>query len=58
VGELQYSFTVGDGGPQTPIGVHHARAENGAFVNTGLRALGHYDLLFDADSGRLGLRPE
>ncbi|WP_445165646.1 hypothetical protein ACTXG7_17240 [Mycolicibacterium sp. Dal123E01] len=58
LGDLQYSFAVGDGGAQTPIGVHHARAANGAFVNTGLRALGHYDLLFDADSGRLGLRPE
>ena len=57
IGDLQYSFAVGDGGAQTPIGVHHARAANGAFVNTGLRALGHYDLLFDADNGRLGLRP-
>jgi hypothetical protein len=58
VGDLHYSFAVGDGGAQTPIGVHHARAANGTFVNTGLRALGHYDLLYDADGGFLGLRAE
>ncbi|WP_163751505.1 hypothetical protein [Mycolicibacterium helvum] len=58
VGEVHYSFAVGDGGAQTPIGVHHARAANGTFVNTGLRALGHYDLLYDADGGFLGLRPQ
>lgn len=56
IGDVHYSFVVGDGGAQTPIGVHHARAENGAFVNTGLRALGRYDLLYDADGGFLGLR--
>lgn len=58
VGDLHYSFAVGDGGPQTPTEVHHAPARNGTFVNTGLRALGHYDLLYDADGGFLGLRPE
>ncbi|OYN74732.1 hypothetical protein [Mycolicibacterium sphagni] len=58
VGDLHYSFAVGDGGAQTPAGVHHALARNGTFVNTGLRALGHYDLLYDADGGFLGLRPE
>ena len=58
VGDLHYSFAVGDGGAQTPIGVHHASARNGTFVNTGLRALGHYDLLYDADGGFLGLRAE
>lgn len=58
VGDLHYSFAVGDGGAQTPIGVHHARAANGTFVNTGLRALGRYDLLYDADGGFLGLRAE
>ncbi|MBB3751324.1 hypothetical protein FHT44_003819 [Mycolicibacterium sp. BK634] len=57
VGELHYSFVVGDGAAQTPIGVHHAKAVNGTFVNTGLRALGHYDLLYDADAGQFGLRP-
>lgn len=58
VGGLHYSFAVGDGGPQTPTSVHHAPARDGTFVNTGLRALGHYDLLFDADGGFLGLRAE
>jgi hypothetical protein len=58
VGDLSYRFAVGDGGPQTPTVVHHAPARNGTFVNTGLRALGHYDLLYDADGGFLGLRPE
>lgn len=58
IGDLHYSFAVGDHGPQTPTEVHHAPARNGTFVNTGLRALGHYDLLFDADRGLLGLRTE
>jgi hypothetical protein len=58
VGDLHYSFAVGDGGAQTPTVVHHAPARTGTFVNTGLRALGHYDLLYDADGGFLGLRPE
>jgi hypothetical protein len=56
LGSVSYSFTVGDGGPQTPTSVKHARFTHGAFVNTGRRALGHYDLLFDADGGYLGLR--
>jgi hypothetical protein len=58
VGGVHYTFAVGDGGPQTPTAVHHAPARDGTFVNTGLRALGHYDLLFDADGGFLGLRAE
>jgi len=58
VGDLHYSFAVGDRGAQTPIGVHQAKAANGTFVNTGLRALGHFDLLYDADGGFLGLRSE
>lgn len=58
VGDLRYSFAVGDGGPQTPTEVHRAPARHGTFVNTGLRALGHYDLLYDADGGIFGLRPE
>ncbi|KDF01846.1 hypothetical protein Y900_023670 [Mycolicibacterium aromaticivorans JS19b1 = JCM 16368] len=57
VGDLRYSFAVGDGGPQTPTEVHRAPARNGTFVNTGLRALGRYDLLYDADGGFSGLRP-
>jgi hypothetical protein len=56
LGSLSYSFSVGDRGTQTPTSVNHARASHGTFVNTGLRALGHCDLLFDADGGYLGLR--
>jgi hypothetical protein len=51
-----YNFNVGDGGAQTPISVNYAQPSHGTYVNTGLRALGHYDLLFDADGGYLGLR--
>jgi len=58
LGGLDYSFAVGDRGPQTPTSVHYASAFHGTFVNTGLRALAHYDLLFDADGGYLGLRAE
>jgi hypothetical protein len=47
---------VAHSGPQTPTSVNHAKPSHGTFVNTGLRALGHYDLLFDADGGYLGLR--
>jgi hypothetical protein len=56
LGSLSYSFAVGDSGPQTPTSVHRASPSHGTFVNTGLRALGHYDVLFDADGGYLGLR--
>ena len=56
VGSVAYTFTVGDGGPQTPTRVDYASASHGTFVNTGLRTLGRYDLLFDADGGYLGLR--
>lgn len=55
LGTVSYHFGVGDGGAQTPTRVDYARAANGAFVNTGLRVLGCYDLLFDADGGYLGL---
>lgn len=57
-GEVHYRFAVGDGGAQTPTGVHHAKAAHGTFVNTGLRALARYDLLYDADAGLLGLRAD
>jgi hypothetical protein len=58
LGSVSYSFKVGDGGVQTPTSVNWALASHGTFVNTGLRALGHNDLLFDADNGLFGLRPE
>jgi hypothetical protein len=56
LGSSSYKFNVGDGGAQTPISVNYAQPLHGTYVNTGLRALGHYDLLFDADGGYLGLR--
>lgn len=58
LGSVSYGFSVGDRGAQTPTSVNYARATHGTFVNTGLRALGHDDLLFDADRGYLGLRAE
>jgi hypothetical protein len=56
LGSHSYSFSVGDRGSQTPTSVNYAPASHGTYMNTGLRALGHYDLLFDADGGFLGLR--
>lgn len=56
LGSVSYRFDVDDGGAQTPSRVNYARASHGGFINTGLRALGHLDLLFDADGGYLGLR--
>jgi hypothetical protein len=56
LGSSSYNFNVGDSGAQTPISVNYATPSHGTYVNTGLRALGHYDLLFDADGGYLGLR--
>jgi hypothetical protein len=58
LGSVSYRFSTGDGGAQTPTRVNYARAAHGTFVNTGLRALGHFDLLFDADGGYLGLRAQ
>jgi hypothetical protein len=56
IGSQKYSFTVGDGSPSTPTSVNYAYPAHGAFVNTGLRALHNYDVLFDADAGLYGLR--
>jgi hypothetical protein len=58
IGTQSYSYLVGDGGVQTPTSVNWAIYSTKTFVNTGLRALGHFDLLFDADNGLYGLRPE
>ncbi len=58
IGNQNYSFAVTDGGVQTPTSVSYASASHGTFMNTGLRALGHFDYLFDADGGYAGLRPE
>jgi hypothetical protein len=54
IGSHDYVFVVGDSGSQTPTSVNYAYP-NTTFVNTGLRALGHYDLLYDADGGFFGL---
>lgn len=57
-GQLRYSFRVGDeSNPQTPRRVTWVLPKHGVYVNTGLRALAAYDLLFDADGGWLALRP-
>jgi len=57
-GQLQYSFTVGDvRDPAMPRRVTWIKPTHGAYVNTGLRALAHFDYLYDADGGYLGLRP-
>lgn len=58
VGAKSYAFKLGDGGQQTPTSASYAIASHGTFLNTGLRALGHFDYLFDADGGYMGLRPE
>lgn len=58
IGTQSYSYKVGDGGVQTPTSVNWATYSTRTFVNTGLRALGHFDLMFDADNGLYGLRPE
>ena len=55
---LAARVAAGDREAQTPTTVNYARAAHGTFVNTGLRALAHFDLLFDADGGYLGLRAE
>jgi hypothetical protein len=56
LGSVSYRLSTGDRGAQTPTRVNYAQASHGTLVNTGLRALGHYDLLSDADGGYLGLR--
>jgi len=55
IGTHDYIFNVGDGGDATPTSVNYATPSHGTFVNTGLRALGHYNLLYDADGGLFGL---
>ena len=55
IGSHDYVFSVNDGGSATPTSVNYALDSHGAFVNTGLRAMGHYDILFDADGGLFGL---
>ncbi len=54
IGTHDYIFNVGDGGSATPTSVNYAYP-NQTFVNTGLRALARYDLLYDADGGLFGL---
>ncbi len=58
LGTQTYAFVLGDGGVQTPTSANWATYSGKTFVNTGLRALGHFDLMYDADNGLFGLRPE
>ncbi|MDE1155073.1 MAG: hypothetical protein PW735_05005 [Acidobacteriaceae bacterium] len=55
IGSHDYVITVGGSSGATPTSVNYASASHGTFVNTGLRALYHYDVLFDADDGLYGL---
>jgi hypothetical protein len=55
IGSHDYIFNIADGGDATPTSVQYAIASHGTFVNTGLRALAHYDLMYDADGGLFGL---
>ena len=55
LGTHDYIFDVNDSGEATPTSVNYATPSHGTFVNTGLRALANYDLLFDADGGYFGL---
>jgi len=55
IGSHNYVITVGGSGGATPTSVSHASASHGTFMNTGLRALYHYDVLYDADAGLYGL---
>lgn len=55
--QLAYTFTVGDmHDPETPRKVSWRVAHDKTFVNTGLRAISHFDYCFDADAGYLGLK--
>lgn len=55
IGTHDYIFDVDDSGGATPTSTNYATASHGAFVNTGLRALYHYNVLYDADGGLYGL---
>jgi hypothetical protein len=57
-GKLSYSFKTGDTeNPSAPRKVTWVHRDGSPAVNTGLRALAHFDYLYDADGGYLGLRP-
>ncbi|MFC6645183.1 hypothetical protein ACFQBQ_06190 [Granulicella cerasi] len=55
VGTHDYIITVGGTSGATPTSVSYANPSHGTFINTGLRALYHYDVLYDADAGLYGL---
>jgi hypothetical protein len=55
--QLTYSFAAGDAhDPETPRRVSWRAPHDKTFVNTGLRALSHFDYCFDDDAGYLGLK--
>jgi hypothetical protein len=57
-GQLSYSFKTGDkANPNTPSKVSFVHREGYPMINTGLRALAHFDYLLDSDGGYFGLRP-
>ncbi|MGC4034020.1 MAG: hypothetical protein QM754_20255 [Tepidisphaeraceae bacterium] len=57
-GRLMYEFKVGDkNNPATPSKVTWVHYDSPPMINTGLRALAHFDYLYDADGGYFGLRP-
>lgn len=56
-GQLSYEFTTGDThDPESPRRVSWRKAHDTTFVNTGLRAIAHFDYAYDSDAGFLGLR--
>ncbi|MDE1163153.1 MAG: hypothetical protein PW792_14615 [Acidobacteriaceae bacterium] len=56
-GQLSYEFTTGGmHDPETPRKVSWRKPHETTFVNTGLRAIAHFDYCYDSDGGFLGLK--
>jgi hypothetical protein len=56
-GQLHYQFKTGDkASPDAPSKVSCVHREGYPMINTGLRALAHFDYLLDSDGGYAGLR--
>lgn len=52
-----YGFSVGDGSPLAPDGIHLRVSESAKpFVNTSFHLLNGFDVLYDADGGYVGFR--
>ena len=53
---VTYSFTVGDGGPQTPVNVNWVGLDGAAsFLNSTLKTYAGFNYLYDPVSGLIGL---